>query len=108
LTLDLGIAPREPVFARKNLVRDRRIGFALGEFLPGDAPDQPGIAAQFIVQPLKKRTRQLAVRTPAAVERSAVHAGNHVADDMRFHEFSRDARQRCSFDAVAAPCSIQI
>src|SRR5262249_6041440 len=79
-----GIAPGEPWLTRKRLLRRSGIGLALGEFRAGDAADQPGVAAEFVVDALE----QLAARPfgpLAAVECAAVHAGDHQADDMRFH-----------------------
>jgi hypothetical protein len=57
---------------------------ALGELLAGDAADQPGVAAEFVMQAFEQFAAR-SLRAPAAVQCAAVDAGDHEADDVRFH-----------------------
>src|SRR5215470_11906005 len=64
----LGVAPGKPWLARKRLLRRNGIGLALGELRAGHPADQPGIAAELVMDALE----QLAARPfgpLAAVER---------------------------------------
>lgn len=70
----------EPGLAREGLRRRCGIGVALGEFLPGDATDEPGFAAEFIVKTLEQIA---AVPAAAAMKRPTINAGSHQANDMR-------------------------
>src|SRR5690349_18449489 len=82
--VSLGVAPGEPWLARKRLLRRSGIRFTFGELRAGDAADQPGVTTEFVVDALE----QLATRPfgpLAAVERAAVHTGDHQADDTWFH-----------------------
>src|SRR5260363_201474 len=81
-----GVAPDDPILARKALRRHCRIGRALGEFLAGDASDQPGIAAELLMDLLEQITR--ALWSPAARQSPAIDARGHQADDVRFHASS--------------------
>src|SRR5581483_6006709 len=79
-----GVALGEPWLARKRLLGRSGIRFALGELRAGDAADEPRIAAQFVVNAFEQLAAR-PFRSLAAVERAAVHAGDHQTDDMRFH-----------------------
>ena len=79
------VALRDPGFAWIGLTDVLRVGFPLGEFLPGHAPYEPGIAIELVVQALEQACALGAPRPPATGQNAAVHARDHVADDVRLH-----------------------
>ena len=81
--------------------RDKR---ALGEFLAGDAPDEPGVAVELVVQSFK-HVAAGPLGAPAAVQRTAVDAGGHVADGVGFHRCL--PRARLTSQNASSPLSLR-
>ena len=70
---------------RKGFLPRSGIRLALGELLPGDAADQPGVAGELLVHPLEHIPSPSPLGAPAALERPTVDAGSHQADNSRLH-----------------------
>jgi len=79
------IAPHEPGFPRIDLVGLIGVGLGLGVFAAGHPADQPGAAAELIVQALEQPRHAVLGGPPPAAENAAVDARVHVADHRRLH-----------------------
>ena len=80
-----GIAPGEPRFPRIGLVGVIGVGIGLGVFAAGHPADQPGAAAELLVQALEQPRHAVLGGPPPAAENAAVDARVHVADHIRLH-----------------------
>ena len=79
------VAPGEPRFPRIALVRVLGIGVSHGVFLTGDAPHEPGVAAEQCVQTVEHPAPVCVLRPPPGYEGTAVHARDHVTNHVRLH-----------------------
>src|SRR6516225_8463919 len=80
------IAPDEPGLPRIDLFYMPGIRVELAVFLAGDAAHQPGIAAEPLMQALEQGSPAFVDGAPSAQRCAAVHARDHVADEIGLHE----------------------
>src|SRR5205807_7419322 len=69
-----GITPGEPRFPRIGLVGVAGVGLGLGVFAAGHTADQPGAAAELLVQALEQPRHAVLGGPPPAAENAAVDA----------------------------------
>jgi hypothetical protein len=81
----LGSGWGEPRFPRIGLVGAIGVGRGLGVFTAGHTADEPGAAAELLVQALEQPRHPVLGGPPPAAENAAVDARVHVADYVRFH-----------------------
>src|SRR5215471_13362394 len=72
-----GVTPGKPSFPR--------VGLVLGIFAAGDTADEPGAAAELLVQTLEQPRHTVLRGPPPAAENAAVDARVHVTDYIRLH-----------------------
>ncbi len=83
-TVGVCIGPGEPGLPWIGPVYVIGISLPLGEFLTGDAADEPGVAAELLVQAFEQ-SRADPFGPPPAYQDAAVHARDHMADHKRLH-----------------------
>ena len=80
-----GITPGEPRFPGIGLVGVIGVGLGLGIFAAGHPADEPGAAAELLMQALEQPRHAVLGGPPPAAENATVDTRVHVADYIRLY-----------------------